>query len=408
MSSKVLPFSTPSHHSGSTQPTPSSSSNLPYLSTPSHGLALQLRQLYQYQTILSEHEAAWRDRYSFLLSKGYRLRSRYEPNWSPSWLKIDIDPAYCDDSIDTVLPMVIDATNLKGQRAVCIKRIDPKERTDEVNIANFLGSITGAMLRDGKNHCVPIFDSFRDPVLPNVEYLVMLPLRPYANPEFGAVGEVVDFVTQLIEGMEFMHKHLVAHGDLTTQNIMMDARPILPSGWHFVAHHCRPDGVTPISPLARIDYPVRYHIIDFDCSVRLSSDQLHLMRNFGGRDGDPPEYKNREPYDPFKIDVFTLGNVFYKDFFQVYEGLDFLAGLINFMKTADFRQRPDARVSMKYWLDVRGRIDVGRARWRLQKRQETIGERVLYDTVAFAREGVHRMKRMFGGAEQQQHRVYWS
>ncbi|KAG5653365.1 hypothetical protein H0H81_000866 [Sphagnurus paluster] len=178
---------------------------------------------------------------------------------------------------------------------------------------------------------------------------------------------------------------------------MMDARSILPSGWHFVAYHCLPDGVTPISPLARIDFPVRYVIIDFDCSVRLSPGDPHLIKNFGGRDGDPPEYRSREPYDPFKIDVFTLGNVFFKDFYQVYEGLDFLASLIDFMKTPNFRQRPDAEMAMKYWLNIRTHIDVGRARWRLQKRKETMGERVLYDTVAFARESVQRMKRMVTG-----------
>jgi len=192
---------------------------------------------------------------------------------------------------------------------------------------------------------------------------------------------------------------------LTTQNILMDARPILPAGWHFVAKHRTPDGVTPISPLARIDYPVRYIIIDFDCSVQLSDGQPHLITDFGGRDGDPPEYKSRDPYDPFKIDVFTLGNVFYKDFYLIYEGLDFLTSLIDFMKTADFRQRPDAEMALQYWLSIRAHIDVGKARWRLQKRKETIGERVLYDTVAFAKEGVHRMKHMLTGGER---RVYWS
>ncbi|KAG5640396.1 hypothetical protein DXG03_008805, partial [Asterophora parasitica] len=310
-----------------------------------------------------------------------------------------VDPASVHDehSYSPQLPMVLDAKKLDENAIVCIKRINPREVTDEVSIARYLSSAT--MLRDERNHCAPILDSFRDPVLPKIEYLVMPSLRTYDEPEFGAVGEVVDFVTQMLEGMQFMHDQLVAHGDLTTQNIMMDARPILPSGWHFVAHHCKPDGVTPISPLARIDYPVRYFIIDFDCSVRLSPGQPRLIRNFGGRDGDPPEYKSREPYDPFKIDVFTLGNVFYKDFHQVYEGLDFLQGLTNYMRTPNFRQRPDADASMKYWLEVRKRIDVGRARWRLQKRQETLGERVLYDTVAFAREGVHRMKRILGGTE---------
>ncbi|KAF5388308.1 hypothetical protein D9615_000851 [Tricholomella constricta] len=392
MASKSMTSSAPSHHPEPAPPAASSSLNRPGLR--SHNLAVQLRQLYRFQTVLSEHEEPWRDRYSFLLSKGYQLRSRYEPDWSPSWLTMDIDPAFCDDAIDTVLPMVLDAKRLKDQVSVCIKRINPRQITDEVKIARYMSS---SMVNDEENHCVEILDSFRDPVIPNVEYIVMPPLRAYDNPEFGAVGEVVDFVTQLHEGMEFMHKRLVAHGDLTTQNIMMDARPILPSGWHFVAHHCIPDGVTPISPLARIDYPVRYIIIDFDCSVRLSPGQPHLIRRFGGRDGDPPEYKSREPYDPFKIDVFTLGNVFFKDFYQKYEGLDFLASVIDFMKTPNFRQRPDAEMAKKYWLNVRAHIDVGRARWRLQKRKETMGERVLYDTVAFAREGVHRMKRILAG-----------
>ncbi|KAG5653367.1 hypothetical protein H0H81_000868 [Sphagnurus paluster] len=290
--------------------------------------------------------------------------------------------------------MVLDAKRLSDGTTVCVKRIDPQEPTDEVKIAQYLSS--PEMRGDPKNHCVQIWDSFRDPILPKVEYIIMPPLRRYADPEFGAVGEVVDFVTQVVEGMEFMHKHLVAHGDLTTQNIMMDARPILPSGWHFVAQHRDLSGEL-ISPRARIDYPVRYVIIDFDCSVRLSPGQPHLITNFGGRDGEPPEYKSRQPYDPFKIDVFTLGNVFFKDFYKVYEGLDFLASLIDFMKTANFRQRPDAEMVMTYWINVRAHIDVGRARWRLQKRKETMGERVLYDTVAFAREGVQRMKRMVTG-----------
>ncbi|GLB34243.1 putative protein kinase [Lyophyllum shimeji] len=332
---------------------------------------------------------------------------------------MDIDPAYCDDAIDTVLPMVLDAKRRVDGATVCIKRISPETVTDEVKIAKYLSS--DEMLRDSRNHCVPIWDSFRDPTIPKVEYIVMPPLRPYEDPEFGAVGEVVDFVTQMIEGMMFMHKHLVAHGDLTTQNIMMDARPILPTGWHFVAKHCTPDGVTPIAPLARIDNPVRYIIIDFDCAVRLLEGQPRLITDFGGRDGDPPEYKSLDPYDPFKIDVFTLGNVFYKDFYQKYEGLDFLASLIDFMKTADFRKRPDAEMALQYWLSIRAHIDVGKARWRLQKRKESIGERVLYDTVAFAKEGVHRMKHMLTGGVgidlftcsssndfPQERRVYWS
>jgi hypothetical protein len=55
------------------------------------------------------------------------------------------------------------------------------------------------MLRDPTNHCVPILDSFSDPVFPRVDYIVMPALRPFNDPEFCFIGEVVDFVTQLLE-----------------------------------------------------------------------------------------------------------------------------------------------------------------------------------------------------------------
>ncbi len=34
---------------------------------------------------LSSFEVYWRDRYDFLESRGYLLRSRYMPGWIPSW-----------------------------------------------------------------------------------------------------------------------------------------------------------------------------------------------------------------------------------------------------------------------------------------------------------------------------------
>ena len=39
-----------------------------------------------YQT-LYEHEITWRDRQPFLESKGYMLRPRLRPGWTPSWLR---------------------------------------------------------------------------------------------------------------------------------------------------------------------------------------------------------------------------------------------------------------------------------------------------------------------------------
>lgn len=42
-----------------------------------------------------------------------------------------------------------------------------------------------------------------------------------------------------------------------------------------------------------------------------------LIMDIGGDDVDVPELFNGKPYDPYKLDVYTLGNVFLKEFYQV-------------------------------------------------------------------------------------------
>lgn len=98
---------------------------------------------------------------------------------------------------------------------------------------------------------------------------------------------------------------------------MMDATPILPRGWHFSDPSFTADGVDFVNPLPRIDHPVRYYIIDFDCSIRFLPGQSPIINGLGGRDGEVPELAVSEPFDHFKLDIFTLGNVFFTDFYKV-------------------------------------------------------------------------------------------
>ncbi|KAG5641208.1 hypothetical protein DXG03_005767 [Asterophora parasitica] len=204
--------------------------------------------------------------------------------------------------------------------------------------------------------------------------MVMPILRPFDDPDFGARGEVVDFVTQILEGMSFMHVHLVAHADLTAANVMMDARPILPKGWHFASLGFTPNGYESIKPLARIDYP----------------------KAWGGRDNDPPELATtRVPFDQYKLDVFTVGNILLKEFRkQKYFGLEFLDGLIKMMMTPDWRRRPTAQDALDCWINIRDSIPVASARWPLRKPEESVGE-VVVNTLTAARSGVHNLRYLF-------------
>ena len=239
----------------------------------------------------------------------------------------------------------------------CIKRIDIRSknetegiRSNEVKIAKFLSSPT--LVHNSNNHCVTVIDSFHDPVRPNEHYMVMPMLRAFDEPEFGAVGEVVDFVGQILEvgiilgascsfysispgnGVYPQSSHcawvyqlslpkLIINTlhirDLTGPNIMMDARPIYPRGWHFADESLTPDGIDTVKPLARIDHRVRYIIIDYDNAIRFRPDESNLISRAGGLDQSAPELATRkeQPYDAFKLDVFTLGNLIYTEFLQV-------------------------------------------------------------------------------------------
>lgn len=90
--------------------------------------------------------------------------------------------------------MVLDARDEIG-RHVCLKYVT--KRTQEVDVARYLSS--DELRRNTENHCVAIYDYFQDPFNPEVDYLVMPVLRPFNDPDFWAVGEVVDFATQILE-----------------------------------------------------------------------------------------------------------------------------------------------------------------------------------------------------------------
>ena len=95
----------------------------------------------------------------------------------------------------------MDAQEVSSNRLVCIKMIT--KSTTELAIAHYLSPVGTHAPQDSTNHCVPVLDSFHDPISPGVHYLVMPLLRPYNEPEFGAIGEVVDFATQTLEVVMF-------------------------------------------------------------------------------------------------------------------------------------------------------------------------------------------------------------
>ncbi|KAI0351967.1 hypothetical protein OH77DRAFT_1506233 [Trametes cingulata] len=334
-------------------------------------------------------EVRWRDRQRFLEGKGYLLRPRYKPRWRPSWTGTNLDPEFCEDFIVSDNPDVIDATRLKDGLRVSIKPV--RKNGQELKIAQFLSSLT-----DPANHCVEVLDVLDDPLDPSRSLMIMQYLRPYNDPEFTMLGDVVAFVTQMLEGLAFLHSQRVAHRDIAPPNIMMDGRPLFPQGHHPVWRNRSMDAIEDLTPLHRMDHPVKYFYVDFGLSVRFPPGSSTLVVGDVGRDAEVPELSSTVPYDAFKADIYALGNLFDKEFEQRYHRLQFLRPLIDSMKQREPELRPTADQLVESFANTCKTLDTARFRWRLAPKSEPAYERLFNDTVAAAKDSLSQLRRFVG------------
>ena len=98
----------------------------------------------------------------------------------------------------------------------------------------------------------------------------------------------------------------------------MDAKALFPKGFHPVYENMLPSGAGYAPVLPRSTAEIKYYYVDFGISSHIPSDSPDklVVGNFG-RDQDVPELSITVPYDPFKVDVFILGNLFDKVFINV-------------------------------------------------------------------------------------------
>ncbi|KAI0645028.1 kinase-like domain-containing protein [Trametes meyenii] len=334
-------------------------------------------------------EIAWRDRYDFLYRRGYKLRPRYHPEWKPSWMGTNVSPEFCEDSIRPRHFHVIDATRISDGTRVAIKTI--KKEGQELSVSLLVASLGGS-----NNHCVSALEALDDPLDSRRSLLVMPYLRPYNNPQLSTVVDVISFVSQMLQGLAFLHRNRIAHRDIAPQNIMMDGSPLYPDGHHPMRIGRAPDAIHDAYTVPRSEHPVKYYYVDFGLSVHFSLGVSSLVIGKVGRDMEIPELSNTVSYDAYKADVYALGNLFDKEFLQLYHNVEFLRPLIECMKQQDPALRPPAEELVKMFQQVRALVPENDIRWRLVQRSEQPYEKFINDTVAVAREGLGNLKRMVG------------
>ena len=92
---------------------------------------------------------------------------------------------------------------------------------------------------------------------------------------------------------------------------MMDADAMYPEGFHPIRSLYKADYSGFAEHIPRSVAGVKYYFIDFGISVHIPRDKNYkLVTGVLGRDQTPPELSREIPYDPFKLDVYILGNMF--------------------------------------------------------------------------------------------------
>lgn len=322
-------------------------------------------------------EERWAAREGLLNAHGYRLRPRLQKDWSPSWLTTGKSPLHSEDG--ELLPThLVDASTEDG-KLVYIKELN--RGGEEGRIAQMLS--TEESRKDPRNHSVPIIEIFDDPEDDTKSYMVMPLLRAADSPAFEFVKEIVDFIDQILEGLVFLHEKGVAHRDCVMHNLMMDADAMYPEGFHPVRTRFKRDYSGYTKPYSRSSVGVKYYFVDFGISVHIPEDVANkVVTGHLGRDQVPPELSTTVPYDPFRLDVFIIGNMFKQELCKAFSNVDFILPLVQRMTALDPEQRPTAGDALREWREIRGTISTIKNEWRPRPRDEDPLSQVVLDVIS--------------------------
>lgn len=300
---------------------------------------------------------------------------------------------FFEDSHGLMHPKTIDAVRRQDNREVFIKRVEKGSTEIDINLY-----LSRPELRDDpSNHAAPLLDL----IIGNGEYdfIVMPVLRFFYDPPFVFVDEVLDFIQQSLEGLVFLHRAGVAHRDCSNLNLMFDATAMYPEGFHPYVHFVKRSGFGLVDDhLNRADVPsIRYYFTDFGISTHFKhSSQKHLVTGRRCQDQTVPELSDTVPYDPFKTDVYILGNVYKRRLIDVYSNLSFLIPLTYEMTKSGPRSRASAEKSLYYFRILVQRQRQMSLRWMLLESENTRYERVSRHLRSIVREVRRFVKNLFG------------
>ncbi|KAF8508731.1 hypothetical protein BU17DRAFT_77924 [Hysterangium stoloniferum] len=355
--------------------------------------------------ILNAGEVYWRDRQEWLAECGYLLRGRYNRNWRPSWERRGKHPRFFEDGWPTPITrayFTMDAMRGADRKMTLLKRIQisksdiPPEEHPEVAIMKYFSNED--LMRDPENHCVPLYDVLSEPDTGDL-ILVTPFLRPFDKPRFLTVGEVIDFIGQILEGLDFMHRHDIAHRNCTAENIMMDGTGLYPDGFHPVLLDRLPMNISrKAKHYSRTEYRPTYYLCNFALSQQFdpSRGPPSAMPEHAS-DRSVPEFQGagmEQHHDPFATDVYLIGNMIKSQFVVSKYGFDFLFPLVESMTRDDPTMRPTIDRVVLEFDDLRRTLRKSKLRSRVISKNDLEvsgmfnGITHLFRTMKFAIKGI--------------------
>ncbi|KAI0727920.1 hypothetical protein C8Q72DRAFT_837751 [Fomitopsis betulina] len=130
---------------------------------------------------------------------------------------------------------------------------------------------------------------------------------------------------------------------------MLDARPMYRVPWHPIAPLYNRDFAGRSKHYSRTERPPKYYYIDLGLSRKQNpNDGPPRELSILGGDKSVPEFQDDgyddKPSDPFATDIYYLGNLIQKTFFDMYCSLDFITESVSDMVQAVRRNgRPSKR-----------------------------------------------------------------
>ncbi|KAF8829577.1 hypothetical protein HHX47_DHR3000728 [Lentinula edodes] len=288
---------------------------------------------------LSVNESWWSGHFEYLKEHGYMMRPRYRPGWKPSFKPGVLTALASEDGQNILHPYVMDALRISDSYMVALKKVNVS--TGEENIASFFSNKEHNT--NSRNHCIRVLEVLPVPGNDDEKILVMPWLRDVMDPRFRTIGEAIQFLKEMIEGLQYMHENNVAH--------------------------------------RRVDYfinNIRYYFIDFGRSEMYDPTEprpLEYALKSGGY--TPPEGDADIPCDPFATDVYILGTMIRASLLDGEQGS---MPLVNDMIADDPSNRPTMNEVASRFSNIVGKLRWWKLRSRAVQKDEflTTPFRALY------------------------------